>query len=182
MGFLDTLKNFGSVALAPATGGLSVLGMDENTRSRIPILGPLTGAKSDAEKALLEKQQQMAREAQQRMGYQQDARMNALGQQLLAFNPRNQMIAQMFGPQAAFTPEAMAQMAQGPQPFVDDSVGGYTGGDPQKLAQQREYVRRRQEYEDAEKRRRDMILGNFQAPGTGPAPIAMPQAQPGRRH
>lgn len=182
MGLLHSIKDAAAAAFAPVTGGISLLSLDENTRSRIPLLGELTGARSDAEKQLLAKQQQMAQEAKVRMGQQQDARMTGLAQQLLAFNPRNQMLAQMFGPQAAFTPQQIGQMTQGPAPQTD-LIGKYDANNqPLQPEAQQEQRRRLGEYQAAEQRRQDLINGNFQAPGPGPAPIAMPQAQRARRY
>jgi hypothetical protein len=146
------------------------------------VINALTSGKTKEEKALLAKQEQMAAEAKVRQGQQQDARMNQLGQQLLAFNPSNQLMAKMYGPDAAFSPEQMANMVQGQAPVNDPAVGGYTGTDPKKLAEQQEVVRRAKEYNEAEQKRREMMLNNWQAPGPGPTPIQMPTPQPARRY
>lgn len=114
MGLFDTLRDVASVGLAPLTMGASLFGATENTRSKIPLVGGLTGAQSDAEKALIAKQKQMAEDAARQKRANEQARMNALGQQMLAFNPRNQVMAQMFGPDAAFTPQQMGQMVADP--------------------------------------------------------------------
>lgn len=155
-----------------------------------PVLGALlplaihqaTGGRTDEEKKLLKAQEQMAIEAQRRQGQQQDARMNMLAQQVLAFNPRNQMLSQMFGPQAAFTPEQMATMVQGQPPPADPAILNYTGTDQAILRKKAELIRRRNEYAAAEEARRNMVMGNFQAPGAGPAPIQMPAPQAARRY
>jgi hypothetical protein len=90
----------------------SILG--EDTTSKIPVLGSLTGAKSDEYKALLKKQEEMAKEMAARRQQQHNQSLQGLSQSMLAFNPRNQMMAQMFGPEAAFTPQQFAAMAQDP--------------------------------------------------------------------
>jgi len=169
----------GAAAATPTLGGMIASDLGAIAPVAAAAAGPaliqqLAGGRTKEEKQLLAKQEQMAAEAKVRQGQQQDARMNMLGQQLLAFNPRNQMMAQMFGPQAAFTPEAMAQMAQGPAPAFDQEVGGYTGTDPKKLAEQHEMIRRLQEYQAAEAARREMLMNGIQQPGPGPAPIQMP--------
>lgn len=140
------------------------------------------GGKTKEEKALIAKQEQLAQEAKVRQGQQQDARMNQLGQQLLAFNPSNQLMAQMFGPQAAFQPEQMAAMAQGPAPPSDPNVLNYMGNDQKKLQEKRELIRRRDEYAAAEAARHDMLMGGIQRPGPGPTPIQMSAPQAARKY
>ena len=147
------------------------------------VINELTSGQTKEERALLAKQEQLAQEARVRQGQRQDARMNQLGQQLLAFNPRNQMMAEVFGPEAAFQPEQMAQMVQGqPPPQIDPSLVNYQGTDPRKRAEVAEYVRRKQEFDKAEAQRREMMMSSFQAPGPGPAPIQMPAPQAARRY
>ena len=113
----DGAKSVGETAFGLTPLGLGAnLATSEDARSKIPILNSLTGAESDAQKALIKKQNQLADEARKRQVQMQEARMNALGQSMLAFAPRNAMMAQMFGPQAAFTPQQMGQMVQNPMP------------------------------------------------------------------
>jgi hypothetical protein len=140
------------------------------------------GGKTKEEKALIAKQTQLAQEAKVRQGQQQDARMNQLGQQLLAFNPSNQLMAQMYGPQAAFQPEQMAAMAQGQAPAQDPSIRNYMGDDQKKLQAKREMIRRQDEYDAAEAARRDMLMGGIQQPGPGPTPIQMSAPQAARKY
>lgn len=155
----------------PALGFAAPLAIDQ-----------LTKGKTKEQKQLIEQQKKMALEAQQRQGQLQDQRMNQLGQQMLAFNPRNQMLADMFGPQAAFQPEQVAQMVQGQEPpRPSDAVMSYTGNNQDILKQRAEYIRRHNEWLQAEGQRRDMVMGGFQAPGPGPAPISMPAPQAARR-
>lgn len=143
----------------------------------------IAGGDSKERRALLAKQEELAMEAQRRRGQMQDARMNALAQQVLAFSPHNQTMAQLFGPQAAFTPEQAAGMVQGPKPPpLDPSLVNYKGGDPKKQAQVEEWVRRQKEYEASEAARREQVMGGFQQPGPGPAPIRMPTPQAARRY
>lgn len=185
MGLFDSLKSIGSVALAPATGGLSLLAGGEDTLARVPVLGGLMGAQTDATKALLKKQEQLAAEAKAQQQKNAQMRMQALGQSMLAFNPQNQMMAQMFGPQAAFSPQQMAQMAADPgarsreeysaahakameQPWQDRRMTGWTGDDVKRM-------------EEDEKRRR-MIAQQTTPLGPGPAPLRMPPPAAARRY
>lgn len=171
----------GGVGAAGATAGaasipgmigadLAKYGVPAAIAAAPAIINAVAGGRTKEEQALVAKQEQLANEAKVRQGQQQDARMNALGQQLLAFNPTNQMMAQMFGPQSAFTPDQMAQMVQGPTPNWDENLYNYQGTDQKTLAAKREMIRRKNEYDQAEAGRRDMMMG-------GISPV--PQAQPG---
>src|SRR5215216_6449212 len=93
-------------------GGSELLG--EDTMSKIPGLNAIGGYQPDSQKALIKKQEELAKDAELQKKRNQQARMQALGQSMLAFNPQNQMMAQMYGPQAAFSPQQMAQMAGDP--------------------------------------------------------------------
>ena len=159
-------KNYG----IPALTAIAPLAIDQMTKGQTP-----------EQKKLIELQQKMALEAQQRQGQLQDQRMNALGQQMLAFNPRNQMLADMFGPQAAFQPEQVAQMVKGQPPAYNPAWTNYQGTDPKIRADIAEYVRRLNEYNAAEEQRKSMVMGGFQAPGAGPVPINMPAPQAARK-
>lgn len=159
-----------------------VKGKGEDLLARVPVLGPLLGAETSSHKALIAKQKQMAEEARKRQEMNQQARMNMLGQQLLAFNPMNQVMAQMFGPEAAFTPEQMAGFGQNPmRPQLDPSLVNYTGGDPRKLQEVQKYIQQKKAFDEQEARRRELIMGGFQQPGPGPQPFAMSAPQPGRK-
>jgi len=148
----------------------------------LPIVAnEVLGGRTPEQKRLLETQEQIAKEAEERQFQQQNQRMNSLGQQLLALNPTNQMMANMFGPSAAFTPESMAQMVQGPPPTLDPALVNYQGTDPAVRAKVDEYLRRKREYDANEASRRDMMMGGIQQPGAGPAPIQMPTPQAARR-
>lgn len=151
--------------------GIGTLGLSEvlgeDTMSKVPVLNSLGGYQPDSQKALIKKQKELAAEAKKRAEMNQKARMNALGQSMLAFNPQNQMMAQMFGPQAAFSPQQMSQMAQDPR------LAGLpwgTGTDEQRQAQVQD------------KARRQRIESQMQPLGPGPAPLRMPPPQPGRRY
>lgn len=166
MGFLDSLKKIGAVGLAPMTGGLSLGAGGEDLLARVPVVGGLLGAETDSQKALIKKQQQLAEDAKKQQQRNAQARMQALGQSMLAFNPQNQMMAQMFGAEAAFTPQQFAQMA------ADPSIAGQpwgTGTDEQRIAQAKDRDRRR------------MIESQMQPLGPGPAPLKLPAPQAGRR-
>lgn len=177
----------GAAGGSAAGGATGAMGFAKNIGlPALEMLGPLaiqqmTGGRTKEQKQLVEAQQQMALEAQKRQGQVQDQRMNMLAQQVLAFNPRNQQLAQMVGPQAAFSPEQAAQMVQGPAPPEDPFLANYAGNDQNILKQKQEYIRRRNEYAASEAARRDMMMNNFQAPGPGPTPINMPAPQAARR-
>lgn len=154
----DGAKNVGETAF-----GLTPLGVGYN-------VGKKMLSKGDAAKNLEAKQQQLAEEARRKEMATQQARMNALGQSLIAFNPQNQMMAQMFGPQAAFTPDQFAQMAKNPIP--EQQPWG-TGTDQDRIEQ---YKRR-----EAEKARQAQIRQQMAPVPAGPAPIQMRQPAPARR-
>ena len=167
MGLLDSIRKIASVGAAPLTGGASLLAAGEDTVARIPLLGGMLGAETSSQKALVKKQEQLAEEAKKRAAQNAQARMQALGQSMLAFNPQNQMMAQMFGPQAAFSPQQFAQMG------ADPSVAGMpwgTGTDEQRRAQAA----------DAERRKK--IEQQMTPLGPGPAPLKLPPPQAGRRY
>ena len=146
------------------------------------LINEALGGRTKEEKALVAKQEQLAREAQIRQGQQQDARMNQLGQQLLAFNPTNQRLAQMFGPSSAFTPDQMAGMVQGtPPPALPDNLVDYRGVDPAERAKVDEWIRRKKEFDAAEANRRNVMLSGTTPVGPGPAPIQMGAPQAARR-
>lgn len=172
----DALK----VGLAPVTGGVSMLAGDD-TLDKIPLVGAFT--ESDEEKALLAKQKEMAAEAKKRQAQMQQSGMNALGQRMLAFNPQNQMMAQMFGPEAAFTPQQFAQMVQNPMrpPPPDPSLINYQGTDPAIRAQVQQAIQAQQAFNSQEKPRQSMVANGIQQPGQGPAPLQQRRPQAARR-
>lgn len=150
------------------TGGLSEI-VGEDTMSKVPVLNTLTGAQSDAYKNLIKKQGQMAEEAKLQQERNQQMRMNALGQSILAFNPQNQMMAQMFGPQAAFSPQQFAQMGANPNgpPQLDPGLINYRGNNPKYRAQIEDYLKKKKEYEAHQQQ----LAGQMTPVGPGPAPL-----------
>jgi hypothetical protein len=149
--------------------------------AKVPIFGPLSGAKTDEEKRLLAKQKQMAEEAKKRQAEVQRMRMNALGQQMLAFNPQNQMMAQMFGPEAAFSPQQMAQMANDPGAMTPDAFSraheqSLRTGQPMQ-GMDADAMRRMQENEQ----RKKMVASQMTPLGPGPAPLKLPPPAAARR-
>lgn len=177
---MDFLKQGLMGGLDFVTGGASRL-LPDDTMAKIPIFGPLSGAKTDEEKRLLAKQKQMAEEAKKRQVEMQRARMNALGQQMLAFNPQNQMMAQMFGPEAAFSPQQFAQMANDPGAVTPDAFSrareeSLRTGKPMQGVDAAA-MQRMQENEQ----RKKMVAQQMTPLGPGPAPLRLPPPQPGRR-
>lgn len=154
--------------------GLGTLGLSElageDTMSKVPILGPLMGAQGDATKNLIATQKRLAEETAKQRERNAQMRMNALGQQMLAFNPYNQAVAQMFGPEAAFSPQQMQQMAADPRP--EQQWG--TGTDQERKDQ----VLRRQQ----EQKRAAMLQQGLKPLPNAPPPLQLPDPQKGRRY
>lgn len=178
-----------TTAAAPAAASAFTAG--EALKDVAPVLAAVApmaidafaGGRTKEEKALLAKQAQMAKEAEARRFQVQESRMNALGQQLLAFNPRNQMMAQMFGPEAAFQPEALAAMSQNPMPppeMPPELIGAHMG--PTNRAKMAEYERRKQQYEEGNRARHDQAMAGFAPPGPGPAPLQQRTPQAARKY
>lgn len=167
-------------AMAGAAGGAGgVLGTGLSVSDMIGLGGLGLGVgsliasqvKTDAEKNLLAKQKELAAAAEQRQRQAEQERLNRLGQQLLAFNPRNQMMAEMFGPGAAYTPEQMSGLVgdAGANPSLAGGTPGVNGSE--------EDIMRA----NADARRRQQLQSAFQAPGQGPAPIQQRAPQAARR-
>lgn len=162
------------------TMGLSEL-VGEDTMSKVPVLNALGGYEPDSQKALRAKQEQMAAELKKRQQQNEQARLNALGQSMLAFNPQNQLMAQMYGPDAAFTPQQFAQMAAdpmaaSPEAFSAAHAESMRTGQPMKGFDKEQLDRM-----EADRRRRAMIEQNMKPPGPGPAPIKMTAPQAARK-
>jgi hypothetical protein len=180
MGFLG-MKSPGDAFVTVGTLGLNkVLG--EDTMSKIPGLNAIGGYQSDADKALIEKQKQLAEEAKRREEANAQARLQALGQSMLAFNPRNQMMAQMFGPEAAFSPEQFAQMGSDPMAKPIDQANAAwlqakqrnPNNIPPEIQADLERAR------ENERRKRQLQQGMQPLPA-GPTPLARPMAPQGAR-
>lgn len=103
----------------------------EDFLARVPILGPLLGAETEEQKALVKQQKRMAEDAKRREAIMGPARLQAMNQSMTAFAPRNKLMAEMFGPDAAFTGKQIADMTANP-------LGTAPQGDPKvaKLAEQ----------------------------------------------
>lgn len=214
---MDPLTMFGIGMLASNPG---VQNAATNVLGKLPIVGGLFKQDDSAQKALIAQQQKLHEELKKRaQKYALEAPpLQAAAQGMLAFNPMNQAMASMYGPQAAFQPEQLASMLQNPNPFPKDadewakeqgfaptkgqgqeavnaafrgdaagmkaagepvSLIDYRGTDPEIRARVEEYIRQKKLYDEAEKRRRDTIMGGFSQPGPGPAPLA-PRAAPAR--
>ena len=161
------MVDFGRAAIGIGTLGLSELA-GEDFMSRVPLLGSLGGYKSDEEKRLMKTQEALAAEAKKRQRALQQRNLNTLGQRLTAFNPQNQLMAQMFGPQAAFTPEQFANMAANPmpQPMGQDFEGrAPSRGERKQQAQTRAEAA---QYQMDEENRRQMILQGLSPLPQGP--------------
>jgi hypothetical protein len=179
----------------------------------VGLLGAAFGVFGDdsESKALIKKQKEMAEEAARQKKRNEQARMQALGQSMLAFNPQNQMMAQMFGPQAAFSPQQMAQMAADPtagpeaEQWIKDAVArgehkmppaqwmeergpgrNASGKDGERAAQQLSAIKAHARAVEEDQARRDkqrqMIEGGLSPLPQGPAPIQQTQAAPTRRY
>jgi hypothetical protein len=181
----------GRGALALGTLGLSELAGEE-TMSKVPVLGAIGGFRSNAEKQLMETQKRLAQETAAQRAHNERTRMNALGQQMLAFNPQNQAVAQMFGPEAAFSPQQMAGMANDPSARtpeeykaahhqammngpIDPNTRQRTGGPMEGWTG--DDIRRMEENE----RRKKMVQQNMQPLPPGAPPMQMTGPAPARR-
>ena len=143
------------------------------------------GADKKAKRELLRKQEQMAREMREHQHRMELARTQSTGQQMLAFNPQNQAMAEIFGPDAAFSPQQMAQMGANPMPpeTIDPSLVDMRTPNAQKQMQVEAYLRRKNEREAALKRQQEMIEQGMKPLPQGPAPLArQTTVAPARRH
>jgi hypothetical protein len=137
----------------------------------------------DENAKLRAKQEQIARETELRRQQQQQARMDAIGARIGAFNPYNQHLARMFGPEAAFQPEQLAALAENPmKPQLDPELMNYTGTDDKKEQQIRDYMAAMERYKAAEAARRERVMGSVQRPGPGPAPLQQRTPLPAKRY
>lgn len=160
-------------------GGSELLG--EDTMSKIPGLNAIGGYESDSQKALIKKQEELAKDAELQKKRNQQMRMQALGQSMLAFNPQNQMMAQMYGPQAAFSPQQMAQMSADPgamsqadydrayqESLRTGKVMGVSADDKKRM--------------EDNQRRMAQVQTQTTPLGPGPAPLKMPPPAAARRY
>lgn len=183
----------------------------EDFGARIPVVGSLFGLQTNEQRDLLRKQRQLAEDAERRQAMMTQARMQALGQQMLAFAPRNQMMAEMFGPEAAFTPQQMGDMTAnpmgvGPGAPSDPAVAGLLKRYPnllemyeknpdawhgkgqfagaantQQLGGALDHERARREAEAKEAERRRRIEQQFKVP-LGPQPLQPTPVAPPRKY
>lgn len=184
-----------TAAAAPATADAAFT-VGGALKETAPILGAvapyavdaIAGGNTKEQDALIAKQKQMAQEAEARRAQVQESRMNALGQQLLAMNPSNQMMAQMFGPGAAYQPEQMAAMVQNPMPppemprELQVLEGNTKPLTPQQKAAYAAFAKKKQQYEQGNQQRTDMMMNGVTPPGPGPAPLQPRTPQPARKY
>lgn len=149
-------------------------------------MGLLTSyLQSKSNDKLVKFQRKMAEEARERQRTQKIAGLNALGQSMEAFNPMNQRVASMVGPEAAFSPEAFASMTRNPSANpstgvleMDADLIGYTGTDPKKRARIDQYFQAR----NADEQRRQAMLANMKPLPQGPTPLRIPPPPPPRKY
>lgn len=209
---MSTRSTVGTAATGAGVGGAFGGPVGAGIGAGVGTVVGLSGVLEDdqAAKDLQKKQRQLAEEAQRRRAELQRAHMQSLTQQMMAFGPRNQVMAQMFGPDAAFTGKQMADMTANPMgpPQADQWLMDYYDQGKHKLsheqwredqhapmnpdaktgkrmAEQRgqllDYARQRERYEREEAARRAQIEAAFGTP-RGPAPINPIQAAPARRY
>lgn len=95
MSVWNSLKNIGSVALAPVTGGLSLLGADKSTLHKLPLVGGFfDDPAADAKTKMLH---DMAIAYQAQRPELAQSQTNALQQSLGAYSGANKMIGDMYG-------------------------------------------------------------------------------------
>ena len=180
----------GGGAAAPAAS--SAWTTKDTIHAALPFAGSLAmegisalmrGGDSKEQKALREKQEQLARETELRRQQTQTARMDAMGNRMAAFSPMNQRMAQMLGPEAAFQPSQLAGMVENPmKPTLPPELYDYAGTDPKKLAQINEFMRRREEFKQEEERRKQRVMSGVAPLPAGPSPIQMPTPASARRY
>src|SRR3954468_4262193 len=110
-----------------AVGGPIGAGIGAGLGGVLGLTTNLFGDGGESRDKLIAKQKQIAEEARKRQEEQHAARMQALGQNMLAFAPRNAAMAQMYGPQAAFSGQQIADMTadpNGPPKSGDPMVEG----------------------------------------------------------
>lgn len=180
MGFGGFLKDGLQLGFDWTSGGLTRLA-GEDTLAKIPVLNSITGSKTDSQKELLKKQEELAKEAEQQKKRNQQMRMQALGQSMLAFNPQNQMMAQMYGPQAAFTPQQMAQMSADPGAMSQED---WSRAHAESLRSGKAMDVRPDDYKRMQDNQRRMAQVQAQTTplGPGPAPLRLPPPQAARRY
>jgi len=160
-------------AVAAATPFLTpsnVLGLAGLTLDAAGIVA--SQIRTKAEKDLIKKQEELAAAAKARQLQVQQEGMNRLGQQIQAFVPQNRMMAEMFGPDAAFTGQQMGQMAADPgaKPMSAYNV-------PPGTPLNREDIDRT----NADQARQQQVAGAFGPPPQGPAPLQQRKPQAARR-
>jgi hypothetical protein len=127
-----------------------------------------------AEKDLIKKQEEIAAAADARRAQVQQEGMNRLGQQMLAMNPMNQTMAEMFGPSAAYSPDQMAAMAADPGAVSQaDAAALSRHTDPESQAKVERAI--------ADRKRQEMVRANTSPLGPGPAPLQQRTPQAARR-
>ncbi len=195
-------------ATAIPTGGLSLL--PEDTRAGLPIIGPLTGAKSDEQKALEATQQRLAGEQKARMEQQRQVALQNTANRLTAFAPMNNHLASR-GMQA-YSPQQMQQLAADPSGgpkaspdvqrwmgLTDDernhvrmavqrgqptiAVGGknWSGMTMQQLDALDQQTMAFSQQQNAEQARQAQVSSAFQGAPSAPAQISMPTPLAARR-
>lgn len=187
--------NFLGGALEVGSLGL----LNEDMMAGIPLVGSLTQSMPDEYKELLAMQRKLAEDAKLQRDRSRRAGLNAMGQSLLAFNPRNQVMAQMFGPEAAFTPDQFAAMAADPfggpepdaaQPQIDGGYlkdvfenGGKLPGPPPTSAPMIDpgYLARKEQWAEEEKRRIARLRAGIAPVPAGPPVIGGPAPMARRR-
>lgn len=155
-------------------GGLDLSGL-EDFASRLPVVGSIFGARSNESKALERAQKQLAKDLQQRHGQVRSSQMQQMTNRLAAFSPMNAHLAERMGPQAAFSPDAMAKFAEDPMgpPQIDPSLIDYRGTDPNKQAAVEQYFKDRDKYRQEEAARKAQLQAAFAPPQNAPKPLTM---------
>jgi hypothetical protein len=161
----------GAGGLSLANGlGLAGLGLD--------VAGVVASQiRTKAEKALIKKQEELAEAAKARQIQVQQEGMNRLGQQMLAMVPQNRMMAEMFGPEAAFTGQQMGQMAADPGANQAAAGQAFDNNNPAGNQFSMEDIARA----NADRQRQQQVAGAFGPPPQGPAPLQPRTPQPARR-
>lgn len=128
------------------------------------------GGDNDAMKKLIRKQEELAKQVSLDRIDRQIAGGNARGQQLAAFDPLNKTLARINGADSAFTPEQFAAMAKSPmpRPELESKYWNYQGRDKKTQAYIEDFMRKQQQWDEAEAARQEMVRKSISRPESSP--------------
>lgn len=151
------------------------------TAAKIGVDKALGGGETSADKALIDKQKQLAQEATGRYQDQARQRMSGVAQQVAALAPWNNWLRQVTGGQGGYTPQQAAAMVTNPiAPTIDQNL--LHPADPNKLTQDQlkqiqQYWQQMDAYNQGNQQNQQMVTSAFAPqPIQGPPQMAAPLA------